>query len=1154
VADIFISYARATAQAAELACAALRRAGYSVWFDAELQLHRAYTHQIEEQLAEARAVLVLWSADATRSEWVLSEANRAREERKLVQATLEPVRLPMPFDQLQCADLLNWRGEADARGWQSALATIATLVSQTTPTPITPRPPSHQNRPRESERRHLTFLSAGIAGGAGLAAGLDPEDWHAVLSGWKAAAAPILARFDGQPSWTADTLTAHFGWPVAHEDAAERAVRAALALATEAQAVAARFRAILPGGFRVQLAVHNGTMLVTPAADDRVEFVGDAPEVAALARAAAPPDGLVVTDTLRQLVEARFQLEPLATAAAAGGPLFRVAGLREESAVPRAWHGTRLYGREDEMLLLGSRWRRAVEGEGQYVLVRGDPGIGKSRLVAEFRASLAGKPHGWIDLAGTSLSLNTPYHPVTTMLRRVIDERGGDPLEALTAMIAPSGAGAEGLALVAEMLGIPGAATDEVVSLSPDQRRRRLLGVLAEWLFARTRTTPLVLAVEDLHWVDPSTLELVQMLADQAASEPLLLLATSRSEFRPGWPERSHYSTLSLGRLSAKQTRELAAEALGEGADAELLEAVIKRADGVPLFAEELARLLAERRGEAGAAIPATLRDSLAARLDRLGPAREYAQIGSVLGREFGFPLLLAVSGEDEAMLEEGLDQLVDAELLQVRGSPPRASYQFRHALLQDTAYEMLTRGRRRELHGRAARAIAEQFPAIAENQPEVVAIHLTRAGEQAPAIAAWDTAAQAAYGRRAFREAESHYRQALDVLAAMPEGPERDDRELELLSGLNRVLQLTHGYAGRETVVAAERAKALAEKSGNLVKLIREEARVWRALIVQGDYAGCTALADHILDLSRQEGENPGRMIFAYNAQVQTRYYTGDFPGVERYFPLLEPLIATAEMKQAPGNNGVALGIGALTAALFGRQEEADRRIAASFAFAETSQNPYDLCMALHFRALLCNQRNDLPCATEAATRLRAVAQENDFSYMYALAGLTLGRARSAAGDPEGGIAELRAAIDALTAVGARLGVASVLARVAEAQLKLGDPAAAVQTARRALQLNPLERVYHPDAGQVLARALLAVGDRDAARETLRTALADAADMGAIAIELPPALDLARLLAEDGDPAAARALLAPLLARLEGDLSVGGDAEARAFLAGLAA
>jgi class 3 adenylate cyclase/tetratricopeptide (TPR) repeat protein len=1153
VADIFISYARGTAQAAELACAALRRAGYSVWFDAELQLHRAYTHQIEEQLVEARAVLVLWSADATRSEWVLSEANRAREERKLVQASLEAVRLPMPFDQLQCADLLNWRGEADARGWQAALASIATLVGQAGSPAAAPRPPSHQNRPRESERRHLTFLSAGIAGGAGLAAGLDPEDWHAVLSAWKNAAAPILARYDGQPTWAADTLTAHFGWPVAHEDAAERAVRAALALAAEAQAVATRFRAILPGGFRVQLAVHNGTVLVTPAGDERVEFAGDAPEIAALARAAAPPDGLVVTQALRQLVEARFLLEPLPSASAAG-PLFRVLGAREDGAAPPARHGTRLYGREDEMHLLGSRWRRATEGEGQYVLVRGDPGIGKSRLVAEFRASLAGQPHGWIDLAGTSLSLNTPYHPVTTMLRRVIDERGGDPLEALSAMIAPAGAGAEGLALVAEMLGIPGAASAEVTSLSPDQRRRRLLGVLVEWLFARTRTTPLVLAVEDLHWVDPSTLELVQMLADQAASEPLLLLATSRTEFRPGWPERSHHSTLSLGRLNAKQTRELAAEALGEGADAELLDAVIKRADGVPLFAEELARLLAERRGEAGAAIPATLRDSLAARLDRLGSAREFAQIGSVLGREFGFPLLLAVSGEEEAVLEQALLQLVDAELLQVRGSPPRASYQFRHALLQDTAYEMLTRGRRRELHGRAARAIADHFPAIAENQPEVVAIHLTRAGEQAPAIAAWETAAHAAYSRRAFREAESHYRQALTVLEAMPEGTERDDRELELLSGLNRVLQLTHGYAGRETVVAAERAKALAEKSGNLVKLIREEARVWRALIVQGDYAGCAALADHILDLSRQEGENPGRMIFAYNAQVQTRYYTGDFAGVEQYFPRLEPLIATAGLKQAPGNNGVALGIGALTAALFGRQEEADRRIAVSFAFAEASQNPYDLCMALHFRALLCGQRKDLPCATEAATRLRAVAEENAFSYMVALASLTLGQARSAAGDPAGGIAELRAAIDALTAVGASLGVASVLARVAEAQLKLGDPAEAIQTARRALQLNPLERVYHPNAAQALAQALLAAGDREGARETLRATLADAADMGAIAVELPPALDLARLLAEDGDPAAARALLEPLLARLEGDLSVGGDAEARAFLASLAA
>ena len=377
---------------------------------------------------------------------------------------------------------------------------------------------------------------------------------------------------------------------------------------------------------------------------------------------------------------------------------------------------------------------------------------------------------------------------------------------------------------------------------------------------------------------------------------------------------------------------------------------VSERTDGVPLFAEELTQLMRDGDGEA---IPATLRDSLAARLDRLGAARETAQLAAVVGREFAHDLIAAVSEAPEEPLETDLSQLADAEVIYVRGTAPDATYRFKHALIQDAAYESLLKSRRRALHGKVARVLTERFAAVTEAQPELLARHWAAAGETGPALAAWKSAGARAYARRAFAEAEVAYRQCLTLLDGHAACAERDAEELEITSALNRALQITHGYAAPETHEAAARARALAEKTGAVAALVREEGRVWQSVVTAGDYAGAAALADHILDLVSGEADQPTHLIFAHASQVQQRFYTGDLMGADDHFTRLSPLLDTVGARQPAGNNNVSIGVASLTAWLLGKPADAFARRDRARAIADASGRPYDLALALHFEGL---------------------------------------------------------------------------------------------------------------------------------------------------------------------------------------------------------
>src|SRR5215469_9503857 len=743
-----------------------------------------------------------------------------------------------------------------------------------------------ESAPSKGERRHLTVLFCDLVNSTEIAAQLDPEEWRDILARYQRVAAEAVARFEGYiAQYLGDGVLAWFGYPAAHENDAERAVRTGLAIIEGVATVNTSLDVKGLPVLAVRVGIHAGPVVVGDSDNKSANVFGDTPNVAARVQAAAERNTVVVSAVVHQLVSGLFVVEDRGAQTLKGiaHPLQLYRVIQRTPArrqTHRAATATQapFVGRDDEIRLLLSRWERAREGEGQLAFVVGEPGIGKSRLIEEFRARIKHEAHLWIECAGEQFSANTPFHAVIQILDRGLGWSGDKSKEERVVQLerALDLAGlklGEAAPLIADILNLPIPKKYPPLMFAPDQKRRRLLANLAAWVLNVARLQPAVIVLEDPHWVDPSTLELIQTLVEQAATAPLLLVYTARPEFRALWPLRAHHVQITLNRLSERHTREMIAGVAARKALAkEVIDAVVKRTDGVPLFAEEFTRLMLEGDGgRLARKIPVTLEDSLMARLDRLGPAKEVAQVGAVLGREFSYELLRAVSSMPEAELQAGLAKLTDAELIYARGIAPEAQYQFKHALIQDAAYEALLKSRRKELHRRAAETIVQKFPAAAEAQPEVLARHFTDAGDDEPAIAAWKKAGDAADARQAFKEAEQAYQQALALLITLPDSAQRDAHELSLQDTLARVLVLTKGYAAPQILEVAVRARSLAEKGANLADLAQHLFLSWAASRVAGDIPRSNALAEQLLDLARQEG-SPASFALAYHALLLPR------------------------------------------------------------------------------------------------------------------------------------------------------------------------------------------------------------------------------------------------------------------------------------------
>ena len=725
------------------------------------------------------------------------------------------------------------------------------------------------------ERRYLTVLFCDLVGSTGISAKLDAEEWRDLVGAYLDAASAAVIEMGGHVAKKlGDGLMALFGYPVAQENDAERAARAALSIQRALAEVNRKNAGSGKPELNARIGIETGPVVVDAAG----EIYGDAPNTAARVQALAEPGTVVVTARVQRQVAGLFVAEERGSHELKGVPepttLFRL--VRASGGGRRAGqrHLTPLIGRDEEIAMLLRRWERARQGEGQLVLIAGEPGLGKSRLIEEFHARLRDTPHTWVEWSCSQLLQSTPLHPIAEWGRQryggadvPAEKRLADLENSLGQMkLDPQ----ENAALLAPLFDIP-LAPDRALAFPSEELRRLQLLALTATVMASALVQPVVLALEDVHWADPTTIDVVRGIAERGALAPLFVLITARPEFRPSWGARSHHGTISLVPLDRHQVRRMVEELAARHALAkEVIDGVTERTGGVPLFVEEVTRLILERGEQGGVqAIPPTLQQSLTARLDRLGPAREVAQVAAVIGRDFSYALLRAVAGTDDTPLEAALDRLADADILLVQGLPPDAGYRFKHALIQDAAYENLLKSRRQVLHRRVGETLRDKFASAAAAEPELLAYHFTQAGMTETAIEWWDKAGQRSLERSALVEAAEQFTRALDQIATLPATPLLRRRQIKLRVALITPLIHVKGYAAPETRAAAERAhlligqaEALGEAPEDPLLLFSVLYAVWSANTVALNGEAQRELATQFLALAEKQRATVPLMI----------------------------------------------------------------------------------------------------------------------------------------------------------------------------------------------------------------------------------------------------------------------------------------------------
>ena len=1015
-----------------------------------------------------------------------------------------------------------------------------------------------------AERRQLTVMFCDLVGSTALSARLDPEDMREVIGAYHRCVAKMIGRGGGfVAKYMGDGVLAYFGYPGADEHDAERAVRAALKLVEKV----AGLETIAAAPLQVRIGIATGLVvvgdLIGQGASQEQAVVGETPNLAARLQALAEPGTVMIAPSTRRLTGGLFEYADLGAVELKGlrAPVMAARVVRGSAALSRfeALHGrdpTPLVGRDEELALLQRRWQQAKAGEGRVVVLIGEPGIGKSRLAQAMLEEVASEPHTRLRYFCSPHHQASALHPFITQLEHAAGMRHEDMPEArlakLEALLARSNAGAEEIGFIAERMSVPTGDKYRLPDLTPQRRKERTLEALLAQMARLTAQKPVLMLFEDAHWIDPTSLELLTLTVARASKLPLLLLVTARPEFTPPWPAEAHVTTLPLTRLGRREGATLVARSAGGKAlPAEILEQILARTDGVPLFLEELTKtiiesgLLHEEDGHYaldGAlpplAIPTTLHDSLMARLDRLAPVREVAQIGAAIGREFSYPLLSAVAQQPDDRLKEALDQLLRSELVFGRGELPDAVYTFKHALVQEAAYASLLRERRRTLHARIAQALEGEFPEVAETQPELVAHHYAAAGLPAPAIDYYRRAAERAMAASANAEAIAHLTRGLELIGSLPESPERISREIDFRLALGPPLTAIRGWGSVEAQAAYTRAKELCADAGETPELFRSLRGLWNYHLVQPDLETASELSRQLFNLAAKLGSDEFRLL-AELAACSTCFYSGRYARAlshaARARPLYDPerhrrpKIFMADPAMA------ALTIESLALWCLGYPDRASERGLAALSTAQTAARPFSLCFALAREAWLRIQRREPELMAARTKASLAVAREQGFAYMCALGSmLEIWHDAWVTGQcADDRIEAFKSALAEVRSMGNQLGLGFMHVLFAECLEKQGN----ADEALRALEAAVVHRECTGDAhwepevhrliGDLLLRRNPIAPDR--AEVSYRRAIEQARSQEAKSWELRAATSLARLWRDQGKPSEARDLLAPI-------------------------
>ena len=1014
---------------------------------------------------------------------------------------------------------------------------------------------------REPEVRQITVMFCDLIGSTELSEKLDPEDLRMLIDAYRKVCSAAISRYDGQvASYAGDGVMAFFGWPRAHEDDAVRAVHAALAILSEITNI--------PGAVTLssRVGICSGRVVVGQASGPGgwMEAVGETPNIAARLQTLAAPNTLLVSDSTQRLASGAFDFQDLGFRELKGisKPLrvYRVLSAKHSATRFEAAHVsslTPLVGRSTELNLLLDRWQKIKEADGQVVLLSGIPGVGKSRLIHELKSNIENEPHFLLNFQCSPYHNQSAFFPVIEQIELATQltaaDSDADKFSKVKAYLSGLMDDPDGSAsLIARLLSISIEDQSGLSRLTPQQIKNRTVDKLLETILSLSAKHPTLCIFEDVHWIDPSTLELLDLAISRIDRARILLVVSYRAEFRHNWSARANVTLHSLTRLSHSEVTRMITELSREGSlSQQILDQIIEKADGVPLFIEELTTSVinapkqnkqqtndsVEPTPLGAGRVPETLHDALMERLDRVAHGRKLAQIAAVIGREFSYDLLSAASRTDETDLHSALSQLEQADVIYRTGVSPSVRFAFKHVLLRDAVYNSLLRGKRREIHADIAAVLETHFHEAVENRPEILAYHYSQARNNELAIRCWRESGRRALANSANVEAIGHFRSALQVLKALPETPQRNKEEIEIQLALGIPLIAVQGYAAAETREAFVRARTLCLKLDTPPEYFQALFGLWGNSWIGGKNDEALAMANEFLSRSRETSDNI-LLMMAHRVMGSTLLTIGEFQTARRHFEESIALSKSGATQSVYVRYMVEPQVASLLLLswdlwFLGYPDQSLARVSEALTLAQDLAQPYSIAFAHYIMSVIHLLRGDPARALESAERSLEMSREQRFSLYALYSTISRGRALGELGRLQEAVTEIQKGIAEGRSTGVGFMVPMMHSWLADVHTRSGDNETAALIVEQTLReiSDATGRSWEAELHRQRAEILLALSPSKIAEAELyfKKAVEVARRQNSKSLELRAATSLAKLWRQRERIDEARELIEPI-------------------------